>query len=222
MNTKVIYTAIFNNYDTIKLNTFINHDYDYILFTDNETLEDEMQGKRAKQSNWKVIILSGISNYREEARKLKTQMHGYLSKYKESIWIDGCFQQIGDLNEFTEPIDRNFATVKHSSRSSVYDEADACVKNRLDDKSTIQAQMMRYKEDGYLDDLGLVASGIIYRKRGVKNRKINAAWWKEIEKGSIRDQLSLNYVLWKLKHTAQTLERGYIDRFFKQHKHISK
>lgn len=219
---KAIYTAIFNNHDTIKLNSYINDDYDYLLFTDNETLNSGMQHQRAIESNWKVITLTDIENPRKEARKIKMMQHPILKKYDETIWVDGKYAQTGDLNEFVSQFNRSFAIMKHPFKECLYKEYEACRTYHLDDLDTMYNQIHRYKRQGYPQDNGLVNSAIIYRAKTKKVDRINKAWWNEIKNGSIRDQLSFNYVIWRMKEIVDIFEPDYSAQFFKEHQHIPK
>jgi hypothetical protein len=94
------------------------------------------------------------------------------------------------------------ATFKYPStygpRDCVYQEAEACIKRRKDRPDVIEAQMARYRAEGYPEHGGLVETSVVVRTFGETVRRFNAAWWREICSGSRRDQLSFNYVAWKL------------------------
>ena len=89
--------------------------------------------------------------------------------------------------------------MKHPSRDCIYDEFHACYEEPRDDRDTMQDQVQRYADKGYPEHNGLVATGVIIRRNNKKVLKFCKAWLKEVENGSIRDQLSCNYVLWKQK-----------------------
>ena len=62
----------------------------------------------------------------------------------------------------------------------------------------MRKQVDRYRKAGYPADNGLVSGAIIFRKNASPTvKKINEDWWREIESGSVRDQLSFDYVAWK-------------------------
>jgi hypothetical protein len=87
---------------------------------------------------------------------------------------------------------------KHPRRVCAYKEATVCINQRIDSPERIKSQIDRYKSEGFPQDYGLVMGGIISRVHNKKAKRINYAWWNEIVNGSRRDQLSINYVLWKL------------------------
>lgn len=65
--------------------------------------------------------------------------------------------------------------------------------------------MERYKKEGMPRNLGLIETNLmVINLRHTATRPFFELWKKEIEAGSHRDQLSINYCLWKLgiKHKA--------------------
>ena len=45
---------------------------------------------------------------------------------------------------------------------------------------------------------GLRSGFLIVRRHTPKIAKFNELWWNEVDRGSVRDQLSIDYALWKL------------------------
>ena len=68
----------------------------------------------------------------------------------------------------------------------------------IDKTGNYKPQMARYREYGFPEDYGLNACGIIGRKRGIGVQKFEYEWWHEVMTGSYRDQLSFDYIRWKL------------------------
>jgi hypothetical protein len=64
--------------------------------------------------------------------------------------------------------------------------------------------MQEYLFDGYPYNNGLVATWVLHRDNTGKNHHFCAAWWEQVKNYSIRDQLSFNYVAWKLNFTYNT------------------
>jgi hypothetical protein len=65
-------------------------------------------------------------------------------------------------------------------------------------------QTRRYRDAGHPEHWGLWASGVIARKHTAAVKRMGAAWSREVEAGSARDQVSQPYVLRaaKLKPTS--------------------
>jgi len=217
MNRKVIYSAIFGNYDAVKIHSHINKEYDYVLFSDSATIS--AQSSRMDSSNWTVINMGNVSNPRLLARELKV-LNKVLGSYSESIWLDGKYKQIGDINDLFENDSSYFTTMTHPSRSCVYKEAEACVSMGRGNKDDILTQIERYQSEGLPKNIGMVNSAVIRRFNTPRVNAINEGWWNEIENGSIRDQISFNYVLWKLKEKIHIFDHNKLKGVLQEHKHL--
>lgn len=195
MSDKVLYTAIFDNKDRVKINPFINDDFDYRLFVDESTFE--AQKEVIKDSVWKVKVFPNSENPRLAAKEIKILSHKFVGSYATSIWVDGSFRQIGDLNEFLSASAEKFVVMKHPFKTCMYAEAAACVQLKMDDPNIINRQVKIYFQDSYPKNNGLNMGGVLLRRKSRQVSLFNNRWWKEINNGSIRDQISFPYVQWK-------------------------
>ena len=180
---KAIYTAIFGNYDKFTQCLYDNDDYDYHLFTDNPNI---------KSGLYKIHLLEGDAH---KAREIKLLPHKYLPSYDYSVWMDGNIVQTRNINQLVSRQRTDIMTMKHPHRSCIYDEATECIAMHKDKATTIQSQMERYKQVKFQANMGLIASGLLFRKHSPKVKTLCENWMAELQKGSIRDQLSFNYVL---------------------------
>ena len=57
--------------------------------------------------------------------------------------------------------------------------------------------MAAYCAAGFPDSAGLSANGIMIRRRTDATISLGRAWWDEVSRYTLRDQLSLQYLLWK-------------------------
>jgi len=173
----------------------------YILFSDSLTpckmrtvgMEWEVQ-----EVKWTHSMCS-----RRTARYHKCSPHLVLPPHEKSMWIDGnfVFHAINPLTAIVDAYlkdDCSIATFKHSNRQCVYQEENACLKWRKDQKKIIREQVEKYRSEGYPAYNGLVETGCLVRRNDDVAKKFNKTWWAEIEKHSFRDQLSFNYICWKL------------------------
>lgn len=201
-NKIVVYTAITGKYENLKEPKFVSTKCDYICFTDDENM---------KSNVWQIRkIKDTCNNPIKTARKYKILPHLYLADYEYSIWIDGSIVIIGDLSKFlkNELGNAKMAFFKHPNRNCIYDEAKIC-SIKKDNRKIIEKQMKRYKQKGYKEKQGLIASGIIIRKHNDDAViRLMKAWWKEVASFSIRDQLSFNYVVWKNQATYKIIKKN--------------
>jgi hypothetical protein len=189
---KVVYTAITGDYDELLTPFYVNNDWDYICFTDNNDLKSDFwQIRKMKDLNLDNI---------KKARNYKILPHVYLPEYQYSLWVDGNFRIVGDINEYITKFSNDHAMIciLHPGRICIYDEAEACIKQKKDAEKIIRNQMKEYRSKEFPEDQGLIASGVLFRKHNNQDVKdLMNAWWYELELHSRRDQLSFDYVCWK-------------------------
>lgn len=205
------YTCITGGYDSLKMilgqKPETMQQVDFICFTDNDQL---------KQLDWQIRPipreLGGLSNVKKQ-RVLKICPHRWLKEYDISIWIDGSFQIIGDVLDFIRQYDLEKSplyTRIHPQRRCIYDEAKACIALKKDSKDVIEAQLKRYKAEGYPKNAGMAETGIILRKHNeMKCQLLGNLWASELLRGSCRDQLSFNYSCWKMHFLPGCLKNEF-------------
>jgi hypothetical protein len=191
-NNKVIYTCITNKYDGLYEVQSYFPGYDFVCYTDNIHL---------KSRTWEIrYIPEYIKNLTpvKQQRYIKTHPHEFFKEYEISIWVDG---NVDVLQDPTPLINDNYIEIpRHPARNCIYKEAKECISQRKDSAAVINKQIAKYKKEGFPKDFGLPQSGIIIRRHNDERCiKLMEDWWKEIETGSHRDQLSFSYVLWKNK-----------------------
>ena len=87
---------------------------------------------------------------------------------------------------------------RHPERQCLYDEQERCIDYNKDDPTRILQQVNRYHAEGYPRNNGLAECNVIVRRHNHPGViKVMCDWWREIENGSRRDQISFPYVLWK-------------------------
>lgn len=203
MNKKVIYTAIVGDYDTLKEPTQITKNWDYICFTDQDL----------KSDTWKIVKVG--RSEAKEARRKKIYNEYILNDYSESIWVDASMYINCDLNEFKSVYcASDYTLMMHPSRNCVYQEANACIMLQKDNTATIMQQMVDYKEEGLPNDVGMVATGVMYRKHTKEVKEFCKLWWNEVFEHSVRDQLSFNYIAWKKDFNYHTIPFSILNKEF--------
>lgn len=190
---KVVYTAITGNYDELITPEYINIDWDYICFTDNPKLTSEFWQIRMMEESYDLDPV-------KKARKYKIQPHQYLPEYQISLWIDGNYNIVGNINDYIKKysIKNLMICLTHPDRDCLYEEAEAVIEYKKDTEKMVSIQTNKYLYENYPKNNGMIASGILYRKHNdpvVKD--LMDEWWGEVKSMSRRDQLSFNYVCWK-------------------------
>lgn len=196
-NKKVIYTCISGQYDVLMEPKVLSDGYDYVCFTDQNFTSDVWEIRPIPQE---LMSLTQV----KRQRAIKILAHKYLPEYEFSVWIDGNTDILGDLNEYVSMRCGKEGTSiyvgTHPNRSCIYREAEVCIKMKKDTPENIKKQTNRYREEGFPANYGLPQTCILLRYHNDINCiKFMEGWWKEVEEGSHRDQLSFSYVMWKNK-----------------------
>lgn len=193
MKNKVcVYTCITGNYDDLK-DVEVEEGIDYICFTNN---------KNISSNTWQVIYIDDdkLSNI-ELARKIKILGHPMVNNYDILLWMDGAIKFKKKIKEFIEfylGSDDVFVAFKHSKRSTIKEEAEACIAHNKEKPIRTKKLFDFYKKEKYPDNNGLIES-TVYIKRP-KERIVQETmklWFSMIINYSTRDQLSFNYCIYK-------------------------
>lgn len=187
-----VYTCITNGYDELLPPQVTPPGVDYYCFTDDADVV---------VAPWTYRDVGALRlGAAEQNRYLKMHPHKYFPHYDASVYVDGNIRIVGDLRALAEEALRHadIAMYRHPVRNCLYDEAAACVLIGLDWVPKVRRQMRRYEREGYPRRHGLNEANIIVRRHNQSHiAKAMELWWQEYSAGARRDQLALNYVLWK-------------------------
>jgi hypothetical protein len=204
----IVYTAIFGDIaDTLYRPRQPEDECCDVPSTTFMAFTDQLD-KPAKVAGWDMVQVSA-SQPRIHARRLKVLAHQTLpTDVKYSLWVDGCLTPVELphllIDRFLGDVD--ICVFEHSQRGCVYKELEACLRLKKDSASLMRQQLSRYRSEGYPYDNGLAETTAVLRRHTEDIEFFNKAWWKEIVNGSVRDQLSFNYVAWKLGIRYNTFE----------------
>lgn len=149
-------------------------------------------------AQWPFTEASPRNTPRKQARKHKCLAHRLFPQAPWSLYCDGSMRLRRPPEELLGLLDQgDICVFKHRYRNCLYQEAIECARLDLDDVAVIQQQAERYSRAGYPADRGLSETTCVLRKHSPAIAKLNEDWWREIDNGSIRDQLSFDYVCWR-------------------------
>ena len=191
---KCIYTCISGNYDTLRDPKVITDGWDYICFTDQNITSDIWEIRK---------IPDDLQQYSQVKRQrlLKILSYKYLSEYDIVIWTDANVQQIGNLDDFSNEVllNNDIAFKLHPTRNCTYAECNACLRYKKESKEICDALKSRYEKEGLPKQFGIYETNTFIRNNKSDDvKKLMDLWAKELIENSHRDQLSLNYCIWKL------------------------
>ncbi len=197
---KVVYTCIVNNYDSLKNPVVRTEDTDYIVFSNNESVVIDnkywqyrpISEQLKKKCNYNPILIN---------RYIKMHPHELFPDYDLALYVDGNIRVISNIQDCFGYINdkTGLAMHEHAKRSDIYEEAKACIWLNKGNKKKIKNLIKDYKHQNFPHDFGLYQASIIAIDLRNKNaQEVLDAWYKEfVKRGTLRDQLSLPYVLWQ-------------------------
>ena len=180
----LVYTAVFGGYDVVREPLEPGR---YLLITDGRAPWGWEEQKEAKPHQprrlaryWKTIGMPTITPY--------------------TVWVDGNVQLTVEPRQLVQKwlveTKADIALFKHPGHDCIYQEAKQCWKKMKDHKRVIDEQMNRYRNKNFPQHFGLGETTVLARRNTPAVKRFNELWWNEIRKGSVRDQLSFDYVRW--------------------------
>lgn len=190
-----VYTCITGNYDEVVEPSFISENIDYIMFSNKEK----------NSENWKILdipkYIKELNNDILINRYIKMHPHELLYMYDYTVYIDGNVKVISDITPWIKYANNQngFALHRHYQRTCIFEEAEVAKLYRKGNLKKLDEQVGKYKTENFPKNYGLLEATIIVSKiDNEKCKDIMNQWWKEfLHSGSMRDQLSLPYILWK-------------------------
>lgn len=209
-----IYTVLFGEYDQWREPKYVQPNADYFVFTDQEI---------------KSSVYSPVIDLLRGRKVLKAREYKIIRGYQELcsrgydliIYHDANIIQTKDLQPLIDMQVNDLMILRHPLRDCIYDEFHACNDGQKDKVKKMYDQVQRYADLGYPENNGLVASGVMFRRNNKKVAAFCRAWFEEVKNGSIRDQLSYNYVAWKLDYKFDYMDWQFLyDYFNYRNKHL--
>jgi len=207
----LVYTAIFGDIDRLwSVYPLARGEARHVLFTDRERREvglwtDGRPAQIQKHTDgmsappvWEAQIVDPLWDSRRTARHFKACPHRYVDA-DVYVWVDGNVRLLAPPEVIVEQYldGEELAIFKHPDRKCLYDEAHFCAQHGKDTVKTLQRQMTHYEHEGMPHDWGLPETRCVIRRNTPAMRDLGEAWWAEMERHSVRDQVSLPYVCWK-------------------------
>lgn len=162
-----------------------------VLFTDCIRPEDA--------HGWRVIQVESPADPRMEARRIKT-LALELVDADVVLWVDGRIRLTG---ESVRPLleqalaGADIAGFPHPWRRCAYAEAKECGVLGLAPVADLEAQAEVYRAEGLPPAAGLWNTMVLARRNTPAMVELGRAWWDELQRHTVRDQVSLPYLLWR-------------------------
>jgi len=215
----VISTVLFKGYDEFKplsKGFDVFPDECYYVFTDSKSRYNVSRG----YTHVYVNISADDIPYDDGARLTKIfkiipqrvfrnlKWHVYIAGKtilkKNYAWL---------LNEFRSSKQSIIIAEKHPRRTDVYKEGRIVIWMKKDIPEIVNKQLQDYELQGYPKNFGLLDAAFLFRDfRSRDVQLMSCTWFDEVNRGSRRDQLSFNYVVWKLGLEVKYYPARYFQR----------
>lgn len=207
MKKFVLYTAIFGRFGRFNIPIISIEDIDKFCYTDMDTNKNMARVMPVRRNRF----------VRNDFYKIKQMRLDHLEARRRQRWVKICIpDEMFNNYEYSVYVDckrpitvnfdylltcmkpgSDFLVRRHDKRDCIYDEGAKCIKKRLDNPRTIRKQLDSYRSEGYPTHNGLMSTFLLIRRHTQALKEFSKLWWAELEKHSVRDQLSLPYVAWK-------------------------
>jgi hypothetical protein len=187
----ILFTAVFGKPDVLFDPMLPLPEVEKVCFTDLEFMG---------QSRYRMVQvdLSELPPAKRN-RRVKIFWPEIFDSYDYSLYVDSTAEVQVDPRElirFLEP-GSDIALFRAKLWDCLYREAIECVRQDLDDPARIRQQVAKYRGEGLLPPTGLWAGTVVLRRHTPAMQEFARVWWREVERFSCRDQISLPYVVWR-------------------------
>lgn len=195
----VVYTCVTHNYDGISHIPQAEEGVRFVCFTDNPKAVPKQWETQEFQSPPRIISGHDINRFH------KIFPHNIFRDCQYSIYLDGNIRFDGSfrklINKFITA-KASFSAFKHPCNiESLQEELDACKKyHKFDayDELRCDQQLNKYQDEGMDLSQGITTNYFIVRDHfNPKLSECMSLWWSHLFEFTKRDQLSLQYALWK-------------------------
>lgn len=213
----IVYTAIFGTIDPLwPPLPVLPRQADYVCFTDKPRKERGYWSHQLTEDwpsiipetgrfnnlhpGWRQEIIPAEHGNRKTARHCKTLAHDYFPDADITIWLDGNVRLMIPPRQAVKKWlgGADLAIFNHHDRNCLYREAAFCSKMGKGKRAKLDAQVKAYRKAGMPSGWGLAETKCVIRRNTGRMSELNEAWWAELQTHSVRDQVSLPYVCWRL------------------------
>jgi hypothetical protein len=195
----VVYTVIFDDYDTLRAPVVRDRSVRWVCITDRAPANDR---------GWEIrIVETGGVPHPYRARGYKILSHLAFPEADTTIYLDGHLQLKTAPRDLLEYLERSdLALFRHPARNGVYDELEACARLGKDDTRLLAMSEKRYRTLGVPDEGLLHSAGVLLRRHSQSVVEFNETWMEELRLSGVRDQPALCYALWKTGLVPSTID----------------
>jgi hypothetical protein len=139
--------------------------------------------------------------------------HPILADYPVTLWHDAAYQLHCDPQRLADAALRTCDVVafRHPHRDRIEDEAAVIARLGYMPADVLEAQIATYRAAGWTTQTAITSTGFCLRRRTPLVEAWQAAWWQEVATWGWRDQMSVDYALWKTGLSVTYIPGHYRD-----------
>lgn len=195
---KIVYTCLAGDIDQLE-DPIVVADAEYICYSDVP--------RTSKIWNIRPLVRE-FTDPRLSARYHKTIV-GNTLEADEILWQDSKIRFHRSANALfdlmAQHTNADVCFYTHPVRNCIYAEALRIIELDKAPGYLVKRQVAHYQEESYPNGAGLYDTCVYLRRNTQGTRDMAKAWWEEIERFTVRDQLSLPYVMRKLGTKCQKI-----------------
>lgn len=215
MTRIVVFSALFGANDVLKPPRVINPHVRYVCMTDRA---DQVRG-------WNFHRVQHTERPRYLARFAKTQPL-WIGPHDISIWLDASFELLVDPVAIVAAAALTNAPIvgfPHPDRSRIVEEAAAIIRLEKAPAVAVKQQIASYQAAGFdtvtHPQRQLTTTGVLVRWNSPDVTRFNDAWWSEIQRHTLRDQLSVDFCAYACRLPIGYLPGHYRSNPFTRYDH---
>lgn len=190
----VVFTAITGSYETPVAHEVYDANVRYVLYADRN-LDDRgfWTLKEAPELARDPLL---------RARLIKASPDKLFQRSEVAIWVDGNVVLRTSLEQYIDLArqhpDVPILGIPHPLRNCAYEEAKEVVAAGKAPEHVVNRQIEKYRREGFPAGQGLIETNLlVFNLKHPRVEEFLSEWREELVEESRRDQLSINYALWK-------------------------
>lgn len=199
-----VFTAVLGETDPLRAPIRVQPGVRYLVFTNRRT---RVPPYRA------IDIPADVLGPRLTSRQLKILAnHPELDGARVTLWHDAAYQLDCDVPALArrELAESDLVAFRHPWRNQIADEAEAIAALGYMPRATLAAQVAAYQAEGFTQT-AITSTGFCLRRHTSAVEAFQACWWGEVSRWGWRDQMSVDYALWKTGVAVRYIPGHYRD-----------
>lgn len=202
----IVFTCVIGETDPLRRPLVVNRAVRYICFSDVPH----------RVPPYECVLVDRSDDPKLLSREIKILAnHPTLGDVDATLWHDAAFRLNCDPLGIAQLLlnDTNMVALRHPHRDRIEEEAAVITSFGWIPADVLQAQIAAYRADGFQQSQ-ITSTGLCFRRRTPALEAFNAFWWAQVQQWGWRDQMSVDYALWKTGIRPHYMPGHYRDNVY--------